>query len=460
MSPAPKSPSIAELLRQRILVKDGAMGTMIQREGLAEEGFRGSRFADHDHELQGNNDLLVLTQPDLIVSIHEQFLEAGADILGTTTFNSTSVSQADYGTEALVSEMNCEAAKLARIAADRFSERDPGKPRFVAGAMGPTNKTLSLSPEVNDPAFRSITWQQLEDAYAEQARGLLEGGVDLLVVETIFDTLNAKAALVAIDREFASLGRRVPIMISVAITDASARTLSGQTVDAFWYSVAHANPLSVGVNCSLGAAEMRPHVAELARIAPTFVSSYPNAGLPNAFGEYDEEPGTTGELVGEFATSGLVNIAGGCCGTTPDHIRAIAEAVDGVEPRVVPQEGERLTRFTGLETLTIRPESNFMMIGERTNVTGSARFRKLIRDDQLDTALEVALDQVRGGANLLDVNMDEGMLDSEACMQTFLNLIASEPEISRIPIVVDSSKWSVIEAGLRCIQGKGVVNSI
>ena len=451
---------IAQLLRERILVKDGAMGTMIQREDLSEEDFRGSRFASHDREVKGDNDLLVLTQPELIVDIHERFLEAGADILGTTTFNSTSVSQADYGTEALALEMNREAARLARVAADRYSARTPDKPRFVAGAIGPTNKTLSLSPEVNDPAFRSITWQELEASYAEQTQGLLEGGVDLLVVETIFDTLNAKAALVAIDRVFDSLGRRLPVMISVAITDASGRTLSGQTVDAFWYSVAHANPLSVGVNCSLGAAEMRPHVAELARIAPTFISSYPNAGLPNAFGEYDEEASVTGELVGEFATSGLVNIVGGCCGTTPDHIRAIAEAVEGVAPRVVPEQGELLTRFTGLETLAIRPESNFMMIGERTNVTGSARFRKLIREEALDTALEVALDQVRGGANLLDVNMDEGMLDSEACMQTFLNLIASEPEISRIPIVVDSSKWSVIEKGLQCIQGKGVVNSI
>ena len=458
MSPAPKSPSIAELLRQRILVIDGAMGTMVQGFGLDEDDFRGERLAGVPGELKGDNELLSLTRPDVIEDIHAAFLKAGADIIETNTFGSNAISQADYGLEELCFELNVESARIARRATERFST--PEKPRFVAGAIGPTPKTLSLSPDVSDPGFRTLDFEALAAAYAEQTRGLLEGDVDLLLVETVFDTLNAKAALVAIDRVFEETGQRRPLMISVAITDASGRTLSGQTVDAFWYSVAHANPLSVGVNCSLGATDMRPYVAELARIAPTFVSSYPNAGLPNAFGEYDEEPGTTGELVGEFATSGLVNVVGGCCGTTPDHIRAIAEAVEGVPPRAIPQESERLTRFTGLETLTIRPESNFMMIGERTNVTGSARFRRLIREDQLDTALEVALDQVRGGANLLDVNMDEGLLDSEACMQTFLNLIASEPEISRIPIVVDSSKWSVIEAGLRCIQGKGVVNSI
>ena len=445
-------------LRERILVIDGAMGTMVQSYDLEEADFRGDRLADAPGELKGDNELLSLTRPDLVDAIHTGFLEAGADIIETNTFGANAVAQADYGLEAICFDLNVASARIACEAAARFST--PEKPRFVAGALGPTPKTLSLSPNVSDPAFRSIDFETLASAYQEQVRGLVEGGVDLLLLETIFDTLNAKAALVAIDRSFEALGRRLPLMISVAITDASGRTLSGQTVDAFWYSVAHAEPLSVGVNCSLGATEMRPHVAELARIAPTFVSSYPNAGLPNAFGEYDEAPETTGELIGEFATSGLVNMVGGCCGTTPDHIRAIAEAVAGVPPRIVPQPAERYAHWTGLETLTLRPDSNFMMIGERTNVTGSARFRRLIREDLLDTALEVAVDQVRGGANLLDVNMDEGMLDSEACMETFLNLIASEPEISRIPIVVDSSKWSVIEAGLRCVQGKGVVNSI
>ncbi|MGH0036765.1 MAG: methionine synthase [Myxococcota bacterium] len=447
------------ILAERILVLDGAMGTMIQGFGLGESDYRGDRFADHPGELKGDNELLVLTRPDVIEDIHDQFFAAGADIIETDTFGSTSVAQADYGMEAHCAELNREAARLARRVADRWTEKTPDRPRFVAGAVGPTPKTLTVGPDVNDPAFRNITFEELRAAYAEQVRALVEGGVDIILVETIFDTLNAKAALVAVDEVFEELGRKLPLMISVAITDASGRTLSGQTVDAFWYSVAHARPLSVGVNCSLGAVDMRPHVAELARIAPVYVSSYPNAGLPNAFGEYDEAPETTGALLREFAESGLVNFVGGCCGTTPDHIRAIAEAVAGVPPRSVP-ERPAVTRFTGLETLEIRPDSNFTMIGERTNVTGSARFRRLIKNEEYDTALEVALDQVRGGANLLDVNMDEGLLDSEQAMTTFLNLIASEPEISRIPIVVDSSKWSVLEAGLRCIQGKGVVNSI
>jgi 5-methyltetrahydrofolate--homocysteine methyltransferase len=447
------------LLAERILVLDGAMGTMIQGFGLTEQDYRGDRFPDHPGELKGDNELLVLTRPDVIESIHDEFLAAGADIIETDTFGSTQVAQADYAMEAVVRELNVEAARLARRVADRWTEKTPDRPRFVAGAVGPTPKTLSVGPDVNDPAFRNITFQGLRDAYAEQVRALVEGGVDIILVETIFDTLNAKAALVAVDEVFEELGRRLPLMISVAITDASGRTLSGQTVDAFWYSVAHARPLSVGVNCSLGAVDMRPHVAELSRIAPVYVSSYPNAGLPNAFGEYDEAPETTGSLLREFAESGLVNFVGGCCGTTPDHIRAIAEAVEGVPPRRVP-ELPAVTRFTGLETLEIRPDSNFTMIGERTNVTGSARFRRLIKNGEYDTALEVALDQVRGGANLLDVNMDEGLLDSEQAMTRFLNLIASEPEISRIPIVVDSSKWSVLEAGLQCVQGKGVVNSI
>jgi 5-methyltetrahydrofolate--homocysteine methyltransferase len=450
---------IEDLLRERILVLDGAMGTMIQGYGLGEDDFRGDRLAGHPSDLKGDNELLSLTRPDVIREIHEAFFAAGCDIVETNTFGSNTIAQSDYGTEALCHELNVASARIAREAAERFTRETPDKPRFVAGAIGPTPKTLSLSPDVNDPAMRTLTFRELRAAYAEQTRGLMDGGVDLLLVETIFDTLNAKAALVAIADVFEERGARLPLMISVAITDRSGRTLSGQTVDAFYRSIAHAQPLSVGVNCSLGATDMRPYVAELAQIADCHVSSYPNAGLPNAFGEYDELPETTGELVGEFAESGLVNMVGGCCGTTPEHIAEIARAVDGVAPRALPQH-ERRTRYSGLETLEIREDANFQMIGERTNVTGSARFKRLIKNDELDTALEVALDQVRGGANLLDVNMDEGLLDSEQCMRTFLNLIASEPEIARIPIMIDSSKWEVLEAGLECVQGKGVVNSI
>ena len=460
---APRDERIKSLKRslgERILVLDGAMGTMVQGFGLEEADFRGEHFKDHPSELQGDNELLSLTRPDVIRQIHDQFLEAGADLIETNTFGSNAVSQADYALEYSVRDLNLASAKIARDSADAWTAEDPSKPRFVAGAIGPTPKTLSLSPDVNDPAARSITFDALCRAYREQVDALTEGDVDVLLVETIFDTLNAKAALVAIDEAFEATGIRLPIMISVAITDASARTLSGQTVDAFWRSVAHANPLSIGVNCSLGATDMRPHVAELSRIAECYISSYPNAGLPNAFGEYDEEPETTAELLGEFATSGLVNFVGGCCGTTPPHIKAIAQAVEGVAPRPIPENDSLDTYYSGLETLVIRSDSNFQMIGERTNVTGSARFRKLIEADDYDKALEVALDQVRGGANLLDVNMDEGMLDSEAAMTRFLNLIASEPEICRIPIMIDSSKWSVLEAGLRCVQGKSVVNSI
>jgi 5-methyltetrahydrofolate--homocysteine methyltransferase len=452
--------TLERALRKRILVLDGAMGTMVQAVGLEEADFRGEHFTDHPSELKGDNELLSLTRPDVIRDIHDAFFEAGADIVETNTFGSNAISQADYALEHTVRDLNLASARIAREAADAWTAKQPDKPRFVAGAIGPTPKTLSLSPDVNDPGARTLTFEQLERAYREQIDALVEGGVDVLLVETIFDTLNAKAALFAIEEAFEATGERLPIMISVAITDASGRTLSGQTVDAFWRSVSHVRPLSVGVNCSLGATDMRPHVAELARIADCYVSSYPNAGLPNAFGEYDEAPETTGELVGEFATSGLVNFVGGCCGTTPDHIREIARAVEGVAPREVPETDPNTTYFSGLETLAIRPDSNFQMIGERTNVTGSARFRKLIEADDYETALEVALDQVRGGANLLDVNMDEGMLDSEAAMTRFLNLVASEPEVSRIPIMVDSSKWTVLEAGLRCVQGKSVVNSI
>jgi 5-methyltetrahydrofolate--homocysteine methyltransferase len=448
------------LMSTRILVLDGATGTMIQGYSLEEDDFRGERFKEHPSPLKGNNDLLSLTRPDVVEAIHEQFLEAGADLIETNTFSSTSVAQADYGTERLVRELNLEAARIARQAADRWTAKQPDKPRFVAGAIGPTSKTLSLSPDVNDPAFRAIGFDELQAAYAEQVRALIEGGVDVLLVETIFDTLNSKAALIAIDQVFGELELDLPVMISVAITDASGRTLSGQTVDAFLRSVSHVDPISIGVNCSLGARDMRPYVAELAKNSSAFISCYPNAGLPNAFGEYDELPEQTGALLEEFARSGLVNIVGGCCGTTPAHIRAIAAAVADLAPRALPAANEGVTHFSGLETLSVHADTNFLMVGERTNVAGSARFRRLIREEKYEEAVDVALDQVRGGANILDVNMDDGMLDSERCMTTFLNLIAAEPEVARIPIMIDSSKWSVILAGLKCVQGKGIVNSI
>ncbi len=450
---------LLQLLAERILVFDGAMGTMIQGERLAEADFRGQRFADHPSDLQGNNEMLSLTRPDVIEKIHGTFLEAGADIIETNTFGSTRIAQADYGMQERAYEQNVEAARIAKRVAAQWSARTPDKPRFAAGAIGPTNKTLSISPHVDDPSFRDLDFDDLRAAYAEQARGLLDGGVDVLLIETIFDTLNAKAAIVAVLDIFAETASEVPILISATITDKSGRTLSGQTIDAFWTSVEHADPLSVGINCALGADEMRPFLADLAAVATCHVSSYPNAGLPNAFGDYDEEPATTGRLVGEFATSGLVNLVGGCCGTTPEHIRAIAESVADVSPRAVP-EPDGNSYFSGLERFAIRPDSNFSMIGERTNVTGSRRFANLIKKGDTVTATEVALDQVRSGANILDVNMDEGMLDSAAEMTRFLNLIATEPEIARVPIMVDSSKWEVIEAGLKCVQGKGVVNSI
>jgi 5-methyltetrahydrofolate--homocysteine methyltransferase len=452
------------LLTQRILVLDGAMGTMIQRHKLTEEDFRGERFKSHSKDLRGNNDMLVLTRPDIIVDIHHQYLAAGADIIETNSFSGTSIAQSDYALEPYVHELNAEAARLARQAADAWSAKTPDKPRFVAGSIGPTNKTLSISPDVNDPAFRAVTFDQMKEAFAEQVRGLIDGGVDLLLVETIIDTLAAKAALIAIS-DIDPEGR-IPIILSATITDRSGRTLSGQTIDAFWVAVAHARPLAVGINCALGAREMRPYMAELSRVATTFVSSYPNAGLPNAFGEYDQHAPETGELIHDFAASGFVNIVGGCCGTTPDHIKAIADGVAHLPPRKIPTPDGRPTfktphtQFAGLEVLTIRPDSNFQMIGERTNVTGSKRFQKLIKDGKFGEAVDVALDQVRGGANLIDVNMDEGLLDSEQAMTHFLNLIATEPEISRLPIMIDSSKWTVLEAGLKCVQGKPVVNSI
>jgi 5-methyltetrahydrofolate--homocysteine methyltransferase len=450
---------LRDLFRRRILLLDGAMGTMIQRAKLGEADYRGARFAAHPHDLKGDSDVLVLTRPDVIRSVHDAYLDAGADIIETNTFGATAIAQADYKLESAAYEMNVAGARIAKEATAAFTAKDPTKPRFVAGSIGPTNRTLSISPNVNDPAFRAVTFDQVKTAYVEQVRGLLDGGADVLLVETIFDTLNAKAALVAVDEVFAQRGARVPVMISVTITDKSGRTLSGQTVDAFWTSVMHAHPLSVGINCALGASEMRPFLAELAEAADAFISCYPNAGLPNAFGEYDENPAETGRLLAEFADAHLVNVVGGCCGTTPDHIRAIGRAVEAKPPRPAGKR-DAFAHFSGLETLTVRPDTNFLMIGERTNVTGSAKFAELIKDGNFGKAVEVALDQVRGGANVLDVNMDEGMLDGEAAMTTFLNLLATEPEVARIPIMVDSSKWSVIEAGLKCIQGKGIVNSI
>ena len=447
------------ILRDRILLLDGAMGTMLQAEGLTEAEIRGERFANHPADLSGNHDVLNLTHPEVVERVHDAYFEAGSDIVCTNTFGATSVMQAEYGLEDEAYEINLEGARLARRAAFRWTEKTPDRPRFVAGSVGPTSKTLSLSPDVEDPGFRSISFDGLKDAYAGQIRGLVDGGVDLILVETIFDTLNVKAALVAAAEVFEELEFELPVIISVAITDASGRTLSGQTVEAFWTSIAHAKPFAVGVNCSLGATEMRPYVEELSRISTAWVSCYPNAGLPNAFGEYDEPAEKTARLLGEFAESGLVNLAGGCCGTGPDHIRALAGAIEGKTPRPRPEASPK-SHFAGLEPLTIGPDSNFLMIGERTNVAGSARFRRLIKEGDFETALDVALQQVRNGANILDVNMDEGLLDSPACMTRFLNLIASEPEIARIPIMIDSSDWAVLEAGLKCLQGKGIVNSI
>jgi 5-methyltetrahydrofolate--homocysteine methyltransferase len=455
------------LLGERILVLDGAMGTMIQRLQLTEADFRGRRFASHPHDVRGDNDLLVLTRPEAIAAIHHEYLAAGSDIIETNTFNSTSIVQADYALESVAYELNVEAAKLARTAVDEWTARTPDKPRFVAGSIGPMNRTLSISPDVNNPAFRTATFDHVKDAFKEQIRGLIDGGCQLLLLETIFDTLNAKAALAALDELYEERRtpepERLPLMISVTITDRSGRTLSGQTIDAFWVSVRHAKPFSVGINCALGARDMRPYLAELARLADCWVTCYPNAGLPNAFGLYDEQPNQTADFLSEFATSGFVNMVGGCCGTTPEHIKAIATAVKNLPPRKLQTSDFRLqtfTEFSGLETLTIRPDSNFQMIGERTNVTGSLRFARLIRAGDYATAAQVALEQVRGGANLIDVNMDEGMLDSERAMTEFLNYIATEPEIARVPIMIDSSKWSVILAGLKCVQGKPVVNSI
>jgi 5-methyltetrahydrofolate--homocysteine methyltransferase len=447
------------LLARRILVLDGAMGTMIQSYQLAEKDYRGERFAGWPRDLRGNNDLLSLTQPAIIRAIHKAYLEAGADVLETNSFNSTAISMADYGMEELVYELNHASARLARDVADEFETRDPDTLRYVAGVLGPTNRTASLSPDVNDPGFRNVAFDDLVATYSEAVRGLLDGGADLLLVETIFDTLNAKAALFAIESHFDTTGVRVPVMISGTITDASGRTLSGQTTEAFWNSVAHSRPLCVGLNCALGARALRQYVQELSRVSPAFVSTHPNAGLPNEFGQYDESPEYMAGVLREFAESGLVNLVGGCCGTTPAHIKAIAEAVAGLPPRVPASPPPRL-RLSGLEPLTIGPESIFVNVGERTNVTGSRKFARLVLAGDYEAGLEIARQQVESGAQMIDVNMDEGMLDSQQAMSTFLKLIASEPDISRVPVVVDSSKWSIIEAGLKCVQGKGVVNSI
>ncbi|MBI3996072.1 MAG: methionine synthase [Candidatus Omnitrophica bacterium] len=451
--------TLRRLLQQRILILDGAMGTMIQAHRLDERAFRGARFARHTCDLQGNNDLLSLTQPQIILDIHRQYLQAGADLLETNTFNSTAISQADYHLQSAVYDLNVAGARLARQAADDATRQQPGHPRFVAGALGPTNRTASISPDVNNPGFRNVSFDELVAAYTEAVGGLVDGGADVVLIETIFDTLNCKAAIYAVLAYAEAHKIELPIMLSGTITDASGRTLSGQTPTAFWYSVAHAHPISVGLNCALGAQQMRPNIQELSDVAPVPLSCYPNAGLPNALGEYDETPESMAATLREFGDAGWLNIVGGCCGTTPAHIRAIADIVRELPPRTPPTP-KTVCALSGLEPLVIGPESLFVNVGERTNVTGSAKFAQLIKEGAYDQALEVARQQVASGAQIIDVNMDEGLLDSEQAMTTFLRLIAAEPDISRVPVMVDSSKWSVIEAGLKCLQGKGVVNSI
>jgi 5-methyltetrahydrofolate--homocysteine methyltransferase len=449
---------LKELLSERIVILDGAMGTMIQQHRLDEQDFRGERFRGYGRDLKGNNDILSLTRPEIIASIHRAYFEAGADIIETNTFNSTAVSQADYGTQALVAEINYRAARIARETADEFAHAG-GRPGFVAGALGPTSRMASLSPDVNDPGYRSVTFDELVGNYMEAGRALLMGGVDLLIIETIFDTLNAKAAIFAVQRLFEELAVEVPLIISGTISDASGRLLSGQTTEAFWNSVRHAKPIAIGLNCALGAAQLRQYVQELSRVADTYVCAYPNAGLPNAFGEYDETPQETAEILRDFGSSGLLNIVGGCCGTTPEHIRLMREEMGRFARRTIPVIAPK-TRLSGLEPLNIDEETLFVNVGERTNVTGSAKFRKLIEAGDYNTALDVARQQVVSGAQMIDVNMDEGMLDSEAAMVRFLHLVAAEPDIARVPVMIDSSKWTVIEAGLKCVQGKAVVNSI
>jgi 5-methyltetrahydrofolate--homocysteine methyltransferase len=457
MADAIRASLLQAQLDKRILILDGAMGTMIQRLDLQESDFRGTRFADHPSDLQGNNDLLSLTRPDVIRDIHRTYLDAGADLIETNTFNSNSFSQADYGLTPLARELNRVSASLAREAADEFST--PDKPRFVVGVIGPTSKTATISPDVNRPGYRDVTFHGLVEAYIDAIHGLIEGGTDVLMIETVFDVLNAKAAVYAVLHVFDEIGYKMPVMVSGTITDASGRTLSGQTTEAFWNSIRHVEPIAIGLNCALGAHALRPYIVELSRIADTHVSAHPNAGLPNAFGGYDESPEEMADVVGEFAKSKLINILGGCCGTSDDHIRAMAEAVQGLPPRPVPTIAPAL-RLSGLEPFTHNDGALFANIGERTNVTGSRRFQRLIKENRYDEALSVARQQVENGAQLIDINMDEGLLDSQGAMVKFLNLVASEPDISRVPIVIDSSKWEVIEAGLQCIQGKGIVNSI
>jgi len=450
---------IENALKERILVLDGAMGTMIQTYTLTEDDYRGDRYQNSKIDLKGNSDLLTVTRPDVIEAIHDSFLEAGSDILETNTFSGTSIAQADYSLESEVYTLNFEGAKLAKKVADNWTSKTPNKPRFVAGVLGPTNRTASISPDVNDPGFRNVTFDQLVEAYDEALRGLVDGGSDIILIETVFDSLNCKAAIYAVLRYFDEIDTRYPVMISGTITDASGRTLSGQTAEAFWASVAHANPISIGFNCALGAKDLRPHVQSVSGVAPTGVSVHPNAGLPNELGEYDDTPSYMAEQLGEFAQSGLVNIVGGCCGTRPEHIKAIVESVSGKAPRILPVN-KRITRLSGLETLYLDETVGFVNVGERTNVAGSAKFKKLIMNGDYDTALDVAREQVLNGAQVVDVNMDDAMLDAEEAMPTFLNLIASEPDISRVPLMIDSSKWSVIEAGLKTVQGKAIVNSI
>lgn len=450
---------LKKALNQRILILDGAMGTMIQRYALNEKEYRGERFADWPVDLKGNNDLLSITQPDIIREIHHAYLEAGADIIETNSFNSTVISMADYQMESLSDEINEAAAKLARECADEWTRKTPEKPRYVAGILGPTNRTASISPDVNDPAYRNVSYDALVAAYRSSVRALVRGGADIIMIETIFDTLNAKAAIYAVETEFEALGIKLPVMLSGTITDASGRTLTGQTTEAFYNSMRHIRPISFGLNCALGPAELRQYVAELSRIADCYVSTHPNAGLPNAFGGYDLDAANMAGYISEWAQSGLLNIVGGCCGTTPDHIRAIAQAVADIPPRVIPDRPVAC-RLAGLEPLTIDENSLFVNVGERTNITGSARFKRLIKEGNYQEALDVARNQVENGAQIIDINMDEGMLDSQAAMVRFLNMISGEPDIARVPIMIDSSKWEVIEAGLKCIQGKGIVNSI
>lgn len=450
---------LEQLLKENILVMDGAMGTMIQEYKLEELDFRGEHFLNHHSDLKGNNDILSITRPDIIEKIHDSYLKSGADIIETNSFNSTSISQADYGLENIVYELNKCSAKLAVSACKKYNVKNNNKPRFVCGSIGPTNKTASMSPDVSSPGFRNIDFDELKDSYSEQIRGLIDGGVDLLLIETVFDTLNCKAAIFAADTVFEEKKVNIPLMISGTITDASGRLLSGQTVEAFWHSIRHANLIAVGLNCALGAEQMRPYIHEFSKIADTNILVYPNAGLPNEFGGYDESPKDMAVYLEEFASSGLVNIIGGCCGTSPDHIFEFSNSIKNLKPRLIPSF-EPLTKLSGLESVTIRSESNFINIGERTNVTGSIKFKRLIKEDKYDEALSVALDQVKNGAQIIDVNMDEGLIDGEKAMVKFLRLIAAEPDISKVPIMIDSSKWSVIEEGLKNIQGKGIVNSI